>query len=175
MVHDFEAVHVNEIPVEVVSPAPAAAPKKLGWLDTYLSLWILIACGLGLGLGQLDGMIAFINVTSVDTTNILVAIGLILMMFPPLVTPILHLGFLHSVSGKSPMGEDVDRVLRQETTRPHILLELDLRTHAHVPPVHRFLRTSVEVLWHHEWVKSGGVCSMHRNGPGVERSFWWRC
>ena len=87
MVRDFEAVQVSESHVEAVSsPPPSAAPKKLGWLDTYLSLWILIACGVGLGLGQLDGMIAFINVTSISSTNILVAIGLILMMFPPLVT-----------------------------------------------------------------------------------------
>ena len=97
MVHDFEAVEVTESPVEVVSPPTTAAPKKLGWLDTYLSLWILIACGVGLGLGQLDGMIAFIDVTSVSNTNILVAIGLILMMFPPLVIPMLCLGSLCSL------------------------------------------------------------------------------
>ena len=41
---------------------------------------------LGLGLGQLQGMIDFINVTTIDGTNILIAIGLIIMMFPPLVS-----------------------------------------------------------------------------------------
>lgn len=85
MDHDFEALRGTDNPADPSPMSPPAPPKKLGWLDTYLSLWILIACGLGLGLGQLDGMIAFINDTSVGSTNILVAIGLILMMFPPLV------------------------------------------------------------------------------------------
>jgi ACR3 family arsenite transporter len=58
--------------------------KSLSLLDRFLSVWILIACGLGLGLGQLDGMINAIDKTSIDGTNILVAIGLILMMYPPL-------------------------------------------------------------------------------------------
>jgi arsenite transporter len=71
----------NDLIVEETSPPP----KKLSFLDTYLSLWILIACGVGLGLGQLDGMIDAISKTSVNGSNILVAIGLILMMFPPLV------------------------------------------------------------------------------------------
>lgn len=60
------------------------AVKKLGFLDKYLSLWILLACGLGLGLGQADAVIDVIAKTSVGTTNIFVAVGLIFMILPPL-------------------------------------------------------------------------------------------
>jgi hypothetical protein len=35
-------------------PTPADEPKKLSFLDTYLSLWIILACGIGLGLGQVS-------------------------------------------------------------------------------------------------------------------------
>ena len=60
------------------------AVKKLGFLDKYLSLWILLACGIGLGLGQAPAVIKVIEKTSVGPTNIFVAIGLIFMVFPPL-------------------------------------------------------------------------------------------
>lgn len=35
-------------------PSPVDEPKKLSFLDTYLSLWIILACGIGLGLGQVS-------------------------------------------------------------------------------------------------------------------------
>lgn len=58
--------------------------SRLSFLDRFLTLWILIAAGIGLGLGQTDGMQNFIDSTTVGSTNILVAIGLVVMMYPPL-------------------------------------------------------------------------------------------
>ncbi|MGJ1196272.1 ACR3 family arsenite efflux transporter [Sphingobacterium spiritivorum] len=58
---------------------------KLKFLDRYLTLWIFLAMALGLGLGYFfPGISKIINTLSLGTTNIPLAIGLILMMYPPL-------------------------------------------------------------------------------------------
>ncbi|HET9679846.1 MAG TPA: ACR3 family arsenite efflux transporter [Gammaproteobacteria bacterium] len=59
--------------------------SHLGWLDRYLTLWIFLAIGLGIALGRfVPGMPQLIAQFELGTTNLLIAVGLIVMMYPPL-------------------------------------------------------------------------------------------
>ncbi|WP_261833878.1 ACR3 family arsenite efflux transporter [Vibrio ishigakensis] len=67
-----------------MSQAQTAAPK-MSFLDRYLTLWIFLAMAVGVGIGAIFPEVAEINeAMSVGGTNIPLAIGLILMMYPPL-------------------------------------------------------------------------------------------
>lgn len=61
-----------------------SSPVRLGFLDRFLTLWIFLAMILGVGIGNFLSVESLMSHFQIGTTNVLIAVGLIVMMFPPL-------------------------------------------------------------------------------------------
>jgi ACR3 family arsenite transporter len=76
---------MSDTALPAVGIARQGVARRLSFLDRYLTAWIFIAMAVGVGAGYLfPGVVPFINQFNVGTTSVPIAIGLVLMMYPPL-------------------------------------------------------------------------------------------